>query len=89
MDAKTFDMIDGMLARQGYHDDRPAAVDILELAVREGTLTDAARVVADRYALQPEVILDWFSEVLNRRVEETTQLIQKLTEMRVDNAGSK
>ena len=64
MDPETFDMIDGMLARQDYHDDRPAALDILGAGVKEGTLADAARVVADRYALQPEVVIDWYNETL-------------------------
>jgi len=89
MDAETFDMIDGILASQGDHDDRQDAMDILEVGVKEGTLVDTARVVAGRYALRPEVVIEWFTEVLNRRVEETTQLIQKLTKLRVDNAGSK
>ncbi len=88
MDAKTFDMVDGILATKGFHEDRQAALDILEVGVREGTLADVAEVIARRYALQPQVVLEWFGEVLNRRVEETTQLIQKLTKMRVDNVGS-
>ena len=81
MDAETFDMVDGMLARQGYHDDRPAALDILEVGAREDTLVDAARVVAGRYALRPEVVIDWYAEVLNRRVQEATAIIEKLREL--------
>jgi len=89
MDNETFDMVDGILATKGFNEDRQAALDILEVGVREGTLVDVAKVIARRYALQPQVVIEWYSEVLNRRVEETTQLIQKLTKLRVDNAGSK
>jgi len=88
MDAETFNLVDGTLADQGYHDDRTAAEDILELAVKEGTLHDAARVVGDRYALRPSVVIEWYTEVLNRRVQKTTELLQKITELRADNVGS-
>jgi len=81
MDAETFKMVDGILADQGYHDDRPAAVAILEVGVQEGTLRDAARVVADRYALQIDVIIEWYAEVLNRRVQESLHKMKKLTEI--------
>ena len=88
MDNEQFNLIDGILATKGFHEDRQAALDILEVGVREGTLVDVAGVIARRYSLQPQVIIEWYIEVLNRRVEETTQLIQKLTEQRVDNVGS-
>ena len=88
MDAETFDMIDGILTTKGFREDRQAALDILEVGVKEGTLVDVAKVIARRYALQPQVIVEWYAEVLNRRVQKTTELIQKLTEARVDNAGS-
>lgn len=50
MDTKTFDMIDGILTTKGFREDRQAAVDILEVGVREGTLVDVAEVIARRYA---------------------------------------
>jgi len=81
MDAETFKMVDGILADQGYHDDRSAAVAILEVGVQEGTLRDAAWVVADRYALQIDVIIEWYAEVLNRRVQESLHKMKKLTEI--------
>ena len=56
---------------------------------------DTARVVADRYALRPSVIIEWYAEVLNRRVREATDTILKLKEltqasglMTEDNVGS-
>jgi len=88
MDNETFKMVDGILATKGFHEDRQAALDILEVGVQEGTINDVAEVIARRYALQPQTIIEWFAEVLSRRVEETTQLIQKLTKLRVDNVGS-
>ena len=88
MENETFNMVDGILATKGYHEDRQAALDILEVGVREGTLVEVAEVIARRYSLQPKAVIDWYAEVLNRRVEETTQLIQKLTKLRVDNVGS-
>ncbi len=89
MDNDKFELIDGILATKGPREDRQAALDILEVGVREGTIVDVAEVIARRYALQPQAVIEWFTEVLNRRVEETTQLIQKLTKVRVDNAGSR
>jgi len=88
VEAKTFDMVDGILARQGDDDNRKAALDILEDGVKAGTLYDAALVVADRYALRPSVVIEWYTEALYRRVEEITKLIQKLTEARVDHDGN-
>lgn len=88
MDKEKYELIDGILTTKGFREDRDAALDILELGVREGTLVDVAGVIARRYALQPQAIVEWFAEVLNRRVEETTQLIQTLTNLRVDNVGS-
>jgi len=82
VDAATFNMVDGMI-------DRESAISLMEVGVQEGTVGDVAEVIARRYALQPQVIIEWFTEVLNRRVEETTQLIQKLTKLRVDNVGSR
>ena len=88
MDAETFKMVDGILARQGDDDDRPAAVNILEVSVKEGTLYEVALEVANRYALRPSVVIEWYTEVLNRRVQETTELLQKIAELRVGNVGS-
>ncbi len=89
VDEVTFNMVDGMLARQGNHDDRPAAVDLLETGVQNGTLGDTARVIAQRYSLRPEVIIGWYAEVLKRRVKEITKQIEELTEARIDYAGSR
>jgi len=88
VDAKTFEMVDGILARQGDHDDRGVAVDILEVGAKEGTLHDVALVVADRYAVRPSVIIEWYAEVLNRRVQETTAIIEKVKELTEGNVGS-
>ena len=85
MDKEQFELIDGILTTKGFQEDRQAALDLLEVGVREGTLADVAQVIARRYALQTEAVVEWFGEVLNRRVEETTQLIQKLTKLRVSN----
>ncbi|KKL65588.1 hypothetical protein LCGC14_2153500 [marine sediment metagenome] len=87
MDSETLDMVDGLLATKGFHDDRESAISLMEVGVQEGTIGDIAEVIARRYSLQPQVVIEWFTEVLNRRVEETTQLIQKLTKLRVDNVG--
>jgi len=89
VDKDKFELIDGILTTKGFREDRQAAVDILEVGAREGTIADVAEVIARRYALQPQAVIEWFTEVLNRRVEETTQLIQKLTKLRVDNVGAK
>lgn len=86
MDTETFDMVDGLLDRRLFL--QGSAISLLEVGVKEGTIIDVAEVIARRYSLQPQVVLEWFTEVLNRRVEETTQLIQKLTRLRVDNVGS-
>ena len=88
MDTKTFEMVDGTLADQSYHDDRTEAEGILEVGIKESTLYDAVRVVADRFALRPSVVIEWYTEVLNRRVQKTTELLQKIAEQRVDNVGS-
>lgn len=81
MDKETFEMVDGILANKDYHDDREAAVAILEVGVREGTLADAAQVVAGRYALQPEVVVEWFGEILNRRLQHIQETLKKLGEL--------
>ena len=88
MDNEQFKMVDGLLATQGETDDRESAISLMEVGVREGTLHDVANVIAERYAFRPLAVIEWYTEVLNRRVEETTQLIQKLTKLRVDNVGS-
>jgi len=88
MDKEQFELIDGILATKGFREDREAAISLMEVGVREGTIGDVAEVIARRYALQPQAVIEWFTEVLNRRVEETTQLIQKLTKLKVDNVGS-
>lgn len=88
MDAKTFDLVGGMLAHQVYHDDRDSVILLLEIGAREGTLADGARVVAGRYALQPQVVVEWFSEVLNRRVQEAQATIERMKELTEDYARS-
>lgn len=75
MDKETFEMVDGILATKGHHDDRQAAAELLEVGVREGTLLDAAKAVAGRYALQPVVVIQWFGEVLNRRIQDAREVI--------------
>lgn len=89
MDDKTYNMIDGIIATQGYQNDREAAMDILKLATREGTLLDAAKVVAGRYALQTSVVLEWFAEALNRRIKDAEELIEKMKNMGQGDDGSK
>jgi len=77
MDDKTFELVDGILATKGYHDDRQAAADILEAGLNAGTLTDAAQVVAGRYALQPSVVIEWFGTLLIRRQNEVNLILGK------------
>jgi len=62
MDGDYFKLIDGILATED-------ALDILEVGVRAGTLVDAAKVIAGRYALQPGAVIEWYAEVLYRRIE--------------------
>jgi len=88
MDKDKFKLIDGILTTKGFREDRQAALDILEVGVREGTLADVAQVIARRYALQPEAVVEWFGEVLNRRIQATQETIEKMKKWRVSNAGS-
>jgi len=88
MDNEQFNLIDGILATKGFHEDRQAAMDILEVGIREGTLVDVAGVIARRYALQPEAVIEWFGEVLNRRIKALQELSDKLKETGVINDGS-
>ena len=81
MDAKTFNMVDGILATKGFREDRQAALDILEVGVREGTLVDVAEVIARRYALQPQAVIGWFGECLNRRIKAAQEISDKLKAM--------
>ncbi len=78
MDKDKFKLIDGILTTKGFREDRQAALDILEVGVREGTLADVAQVIARRYALQPEAVVEWFGEVLNRRIQATQETIEKM-----------
>lgn len=70
MDDEQFKLIDGILASAGKTDDRESAMAILKVGVQEGTLKEVALVIAGRYALQPQAVIDWYAEVLNRRVQE-------------------
>lgn len=92
MDDKTFNMVEGILSDKTVpaapgveHDNRTAALDLLEEGVKQGTLGEVAQVIARRYNLRPQVVIGWYAETLNRRVKETTELIQKLTELRLKN----
>jgi len=88
MEEEQFNLIDGILTTKGFREDRQAALAILEVGVREGSLADVAEVIARRYALQPHAVIEWFGEVLNRRVQETTAIIEKLNELGVIHDGS-
>lgn len=88
MDAETFDMVDGLLATGGKTNDRESAISLMEVGVREGTLYDVARVISERYAFRPHAVIEWYAEVLNRRVQETTTIIEKLRELTEGNVGS-
>lgn len=86
MDDEQFKLIDGMFASAGGTDDRENAISLMEVGVREGTLADVAKVIARRYALQPQAVIEWFGEVLNRRVQGTTAIIEKMGELTKDHA---
>jgi len=88
VDAKTFNMVDGMLARQGFHDARESASSLMEVGVREGTLGNIAEVIAGRYALQAQVVVEWYSEVLKRRIEAAQEISDKLKALGESNVGS-
>jgi len=81
MDNDKFELIDGILATKGFREDREAAMDILEVGIREGTLVDVAEVIARRYALQPEAVIEWYGEVLNRRIKALQETSNKLKEI--------
>jgi len=85
MDKEQFELIDGILTTKGFKEDRQAALDLLEVGVREGTLADVAQVIARRYALQTEAVVEWFGEVLNRRIQATQETIEKMKKWRVSN----
>ncbi len=88
MDNDEFRLIDGLLATGLFHDDRESAISLMEVGVREGTHADVAKVIAERYALQPQAVIEWYAEVLNRRVQEATAIIEKLRELTEGNVGS-
>ncbi len=77
----TFEMVDEALSCKGYHDNRDAAMYILETGIREGTLADVAKTVAGRYDMQPAAVIEWFSEVLKCRAQHAIELLQKMAEM--------
>ena len=87
MEEEQFNLIDGILATKGFHEDRQAAMDILEVGIRESTLVDVAEVIARRYALQPKAVIEWFGEVLNRRITALQELSDKLKETGVIHDG--
>lgn len=86
MDTETFEMVDGLLARAFCHDDRESASSLMEAGVREGTLADVAKVIAGRYALQTHAVIEWYAEVLTRRLKEATAILEKLRELTKDHA---
>jgi len=88
MDEKTFDLVDGIIGGLGYHDDRGAAMDLLQSGVENGTLQDTAQVVASRYALQPKSVIEWFAETLIRQIQDIAGTIVKLEEMQKENVRS-
>ena len=88
MDNEQFNLIDGILTNKGFREDRQVALDILEVGVREGTLGDVAEVIARRYALRPEAVIEWFGEVLNRRIKATQEIIERMKELEVTHARS-
>jgi len=87
MEGKQFNLIDGILATKGFKEDRQAALDLLEVGVREGTLGDVAEVIARRYALQPKAVIEWFGEHLNRRIKATQEIIERMKQLEVTHAG--
>ena len=82
MDAETFNMVDGIISNNRDTDGRPNAEVLLEFAVQKEKLQEYVRIIATRYCLRPQAVIGWYVETLNRRVKETTQLIQKITQMR-------
>jgi len=88
MDEDKFKLIDGILTTKGFKEDRQAALDLLEVGIREGTLFDVAKVIARRYALQPEAVIEWFVEVQNQRIKGLQEMIARLGKMGVTHDGS-
>jgi len=86
MEEEQFNLIDGILATKGFKEDRQAALDLLEVGVREGTLVDVAKVIARRYCLQPEAVIEWFSEHLNRRIKGLQEMTARLAKQAVFHA---
>ena len=79
MDGDYFKLIDGILATED-------ALDFLDRWLNgAGTLVDAAWVIAEHYALQPKAVIEWYGEVLNRRLEAAQS---QLKEMTTTNDGS-
>lgn len=83
-----FKLIDGILASAGESDDRESAKAILEVGVQQGTLKEVAQVIAGRYALRPEAVIEWYEEILNQRIQETTVISNKLKKLREEDDGS-
>jgi len=88
MEEEQYNLIDGILTTKGFKEDRQAALDLLEVGVREGTLGDVAEVIARRYALQPQAVVEWFGEVLNRRIKEAQEIIESMKQLGVTHDGS-
>ena len=76
----TFDMVDGLL-------DTESAISLMEVGVREGNVGDVAKVIAGRFALRPKAVIEWYTEVLNRRVQEATAILEKLRELTMCRLG--
>jgi len=87
MEEEQFNLIDGILATKGFKEDRQAALDLLEVGVREGTLVDVAKVIARRYSLQPEAVIEWFSEHLNRRIKGLQEMTARLAQQACCRVG--
>ena len=85
MEEEQFNLIDGILATKGFKEYYKAALDLLEVGVREGTLSDVAQVIARRYSLQPEAVIEWFGEVLNRRIKANQEIIEAMKKWRLSN----
>lgn len=70
MDGETFKMVDGILACGKDCDGRANAEALLEIGVNKGNLQEYSQVIATRYCLRPEAVLEWYAETLTRRIQE-------------------
>ena len=89
MDEEQFKLVDGILASIGLlkaghmeTDGRPNAEALLEIGVQKGNLQECAQVIGTRYCLRPEAVLEWYAEILTRRIQEVRAISDKLVNMR-------